>query len=82
MRILTNSYFTIMDFKKATELFADPKFDGDPVVVYKPGPHDPPVPPDEPFDGVKRSKFVVSDVPVKVMAERVQYYDKQRKTDH
>ncbi len=31
-------YFTIMDFKKATELFADPLFDGDTVVVYKPGP--------------------------------------------
>jgi len=43
-------YFTIMDFKKATELFADPLFDGDPVVVYKPGPYDPPVPPDEPYD--------------------------------
>ncbi len=23
-------YFTIMDFKKATELFADPDFDGEP----------------------------------------------------
>ena len=72
-------YFTIMDFKKATELFADPKFDGDPVVVYKRGPHDPPVPPDEPFDSVKRLKFVVSDVPVKVIAERVQYYGKDGK---
>lgn len=50
-----------MDFKKATELFADPLFDGDPVVVYKPGPLDPPVPPDEPYDCVKWSKFVVSD---------------------
>ncbi len=38
-------WFTIMDFKKATELFADPDFDGDPVVVYVPlpdGPIDPP----------------------------------------
>jgi type I restriction enzyme R subunit len=40
-------YFTIMDFKKATELFADPDFDGDPVVVYNPKPGDSPVPPDE-----------------------------------
>lgn len=40
-------YFTIMDFKKATELFADPDFDGDPVVVYVPKPNEPPVPPDE-----------------------------------
>ena len=38
-------YFTIMDFKKATELFADPDFDGDPVQIYEPGPDDPPVPP-------------------------------------
>jgi len=43
-------YFTIMDFKKATELFADPDFDGDPVQVYEPGPTDIPVPPDEPGD--------------------------------
>jgi type I restriction enzyme R subunit len=38
-------FFTIMDFKKATELFADPEFDGDPVQIYKPGPDDSPVPP-------------------------------------
>lgn len=31
-------WFTILDFKKATELFADPRFDGDPVrvIVTKP----------------------------------------------
>lgn len=40
-------WFTIMDFKKATELFADPAFDGEPVQVYKPKDDDPPVPPDE-----------------------------------
>jgi type I restriction enzyme, R subunit len=40
-------YFTIMDFKKATELFADPDFDGDPVQIYEPGPDEPPVPPDD-----------------------------------
>ncbi|MDO8451263.1 MAG: DEAD/DEAH box helicase family protein [bacterium] len=28
-------FFTIMDFRGATELFADPKFDGDPVIIYK-----------------------------------------------
>ena len=38
--------FTIMDFKRATELFADPDFDGDPVQVYQPEPDDTPVPPD------------------------------------
>lgn len=39
-------YFTIMDFKGATRLFADPDFDGDPVVVYEPGPYDPVTPPE------------------------------------
>lgn len=40
-------YFTIMDFKGATRLFADPDFDGDPVVIYEPKPDDPVIPPDE-----------------------------------
>jgi type I restriction enzyme R subunit len=31
-------FFTIMDFKRATALFADPDFDGDPVQIYEPGP--------------------------------------------
>src|SRR5690606_12350867 len=45
-------WFTIMDFKKATELFADPPFDGDPVQLYEPAPGDSPVPPDdEPLPG-------------------------------
>lgn len=29
-------YFTIMDFRNATNLFADPDFDGDPVQIYEP----------------------------------------------
>lgn len=41
-------WFTIMDFKKATELFADEAFDGPPIVIYSPGPNDPPEPPNEP----------------------------------
>lgn len=41
-------YFTIMDFKGATRLFADPDFDGDPVVIYEPKPDDPILPPDDP----------------------------------
>ncbi len=41
-------WFSIMDFKKATELFADKDFDGEPVQIYQPGPGDPPVPPDQP----------------------------------
>lgn len=39
-------YFTIMDFKKATELFADPDFDGEPVQIYIPKENQSPVPPD------------------------------------
>jgi type I restriction enzyme, R subunit len=97
-------YFTIIDFRKATELFADPDFDGDPVQIYTPGhPDDSPVPPDladdcenrgkdypglgndagwtgvaesgpEP-DEAKVKRYVVADVEVKVVAERVQYFD-------
>jgi len=98
-------YFTILDFKKATELFADPDFDGDPVQIYEPVGDQSPVPPDEQADdmaegidqegityaegtengwdelsepageerGIRR--YVVSNVTVKVVAERVQYFD-------
>jgi type I restriction enzyme R subunit len=41
-------FFTIMDFKRATSLFADPDFDGDPVQIYEPKGDDTVVPPDEP----------------------------------
>lgn len=41
-------YFTIMDFKGATRLFADPDFDGEPVVIYEPKPGEPVVPPEPP----------------------------------
>jgi len=47
-------WFTIMDFKKATELFADPDFDGEPVQVYVPKGDDSPVPPEEFDDGNQR----------------------------
>lgn len=94
-------YFTIMDFKKATELFADPDFDGDPVQIYEPKPDESPVPPDEPPlppdepvppdepplppeepplspdiwpPREPRVKYYVGNVPVYVVAERVQYY--------
>ncbi len=42
-------YFTIMDFRRATALFADPDFDGDPVQIYEPRPDEPPVPPEDPL---------------------------------
>lgn len=40
-------FFTIIDFRGATELFADPAFDGVPVVIYKPKEGEPIVPPEE-----------------------------------
>lgn len=93
-------WFTIMDFKKATELFADPAFDGEPVQIYNPRPDESPVPPDEqdrvipgqpdhasqgeglppggtlePDPGKPgRVRYVVDNVTVNVIAERVQYY--------
>lgn len=80
-------WFTIIDFKKATELFADPEWDGEPVVIYDPSPGGDPVPPDGEDDGeitAKPSpegskKYVVSGVEVSVVAERVQYYGKDGK---
>jgi type I restriction enzyme, R subunit len=83
-------WFTIMDFKKATELFSDKNFDGDPVVIYEPGPDNPPVPPEEDIliDDVKtetdedskgRVKYIVGDVTVYIMSERIQYYSSEGK---
>jgi len=40
-------YFTLVDFRKATNHFADPEFDGDPVQIYEPGEGDPVTPPDD-----------------------------------
>ena len=40
-------WFTIMDFKKATELFADEDFDGPPIQIYDPEPGDPIDSPDD-----------------------------------
>jgi len=80
-------WFTIMDFKKATELFADPDFDGPPIQIYEPNPNDPIVPPDDgpiildpPLDPPdRRVKYVVDKVEVMVLRERVQYFDKDGK---
>lgn len=95
-------YFTIIDFKKATELFADPDFDGDPVQIYEPKEDESPVPPELPGDGDtdvvypeagevdpdgnivaepdpeekgRVRRYVVANVEVTVVAERVQYFD-------
>ncbi|MDZ7605398.1 MAG: type I restriction-modification enzyme R subunit C-terminal domain-containing protein [Cyclobacteriaceae bacterium] len=40
-------FFTIMDFRNVTALFADPDFDGDPVQIYAPGSDDPVMPEDD-----------------------------------
>ena len=74
-------YFTIIDFKKATELFADPDFDGEPVQIYEPGPGNPLVPPDLPEEepdeeeetSSGRTRYYVNDVEVSIVAERVQF---------
>ena len=47
---LGKTWFTILDFKRATDNFADPTFDGDPVQIYEPNPGQPIAPPDVPPD--------------------------------
>lgn len=96
-------FFTIIDFKQATRLFADPNFDGDPVQIYEPKEDDPIVPPDptdngsDSLDGEKLEpegngtdfgendigggdpkpikRYVVGNVEVSVVSERIQYFD-------
>ena len=93
-------WFTIMDFKKATELFADKDFDGEPVVIFEPKEGESPVPPDDEdvtggestqgddkpditggddTGGGGRVKYIVGDVEVHVVAQRVQYYGPEGK---
>ncbi len=57
---LGKTWFTILDFKRATDNFADPDFDGDPVQVYEPRGDDPIVPPDE---GDAANPGIPGDVP-------------------
>lgn len=77
-------FFTIMDFKKATQLFRDPDFDGEAVVIYEPGDDDDPVPPDPPPDegndedgGIEDEpgayKVRVSGVDARIISERIEY---------
>jgi type I restriction enzyme R subunit len=80
-------YFTIMDFRGATKLFADPEFDGDPEQIYepeKPGTGEPEVEydPDGGNEGggeggteqqPGRTKYYVNNVEVTVAIEMVQY---------
>lgn len=83
-------YFTILDFRNASRLFADPEFDGEPVCIYEPapeGPVEPPVSPDTPPDVTPtpeppivdppvdgRVKYYVHGVQVNVVSQRVEYY--------
>src|SRR5205807_1465610 len=73
-----------MDFKKATTLFSDPDFDGEPVVIYEPEDDDDPLPPDEGGDADDEDdegdgtngaehKVYVGGLPVRIIAERVEY---------
>jgi type I restriction enzyme, R subunit len=79
-------YFTIMDFRNATRLFRDKKFDGDPVQVYEPKPEEPVTPEDPEPDvdeGEKEEdggqddgprKYIIKDkVGVYVSSTQVQY---------
>ena len=89
-----------MDFRGVTKLFADPEFDGEPVIIYEPEDDDSIVPPDideniggvgDGFNGTPgdfnfedeeehpRVKYVIDDVDVMVVNERVEYYDKDGK---
>ena len=43
---LGKTWFTILDFKRATELFADKDFDGEPVQIYEPANSEPVAPPE------------------------------------
>ena len=45
---LGKTWFTILDFKRATDVFADKDFDGDPVQIYEPKSDEPVVPPEPP----------------------------------
>ena len=48
---LGKTWFTILDFKRATELFADKDFDGEPVQIYEPGGGEPVAPPEPALPG-------------------------------
>ena len=66
-------YFTIMDFRKASEHFADPEFDGEPLDGSQ-FEGQLPTPPKEKSEGGGGVRYFVGDVPVTVIAERIQYY--------
>ena len=74
---LGKNFFTIMDFRNNTRKFADPTFDGDPVVIFEDIPSEPinvqVNPPVEEPKVVPR----VNGVPVTVILEQNQCYDEK-----
>ncbi len=86
-------FFTIMDFKRATELFADPAFDGDPVQIFEPEIESDLEELEAEFDGgdpagdtadqlensLQPRKYYIDGVDVEVLARRVQYLDAEGK---
>lgn len=83
-------YFTILDFRNATRLFADPNFNGPEIQSEEYDPEnykgkkkviigvEPPKNIDSP-NGEKKKKVYVNNVEVTLLSERVQYYDKDGK---
>ncbi len=88
-------YFTIMDFRQVTHLFADPDFDGEPVQAEDFSADEPIVLPvidaQKAYQSVQEQiyllnespeqprKYHVKDVEVRVLNERVQIFDKDGK---
>ena len=88
-------YFTLIDFRKATNHFADPDFDGEPVQIYEPGEDDPMNPPDLSEEGKEcvyaeiqdestgvseePAKYYIRGKEVRVLAERIEYLDENGK---
>ena len=54
-------YFTLMDFRNATQHFADPDFDGEPVQIYEPDEDEPVMPPEEDGDDELEEGEIVVD---------------------
>jgi len=81
-------YFTILDFRGVSRLFADPDFDGDPAFIYEPKETDTDWTikeddgiyelPDDTYDHPEESdnkKYRIRGLEVAIINERVQYYD-------
>jgi type I restriction enzyme R subunit len=84
-------YFTILDFRNASRMFADPGFDGEPIVIYEAN-QDDPIPENNDIPEIEmgntdkpndfndeeietRHIYRVNGIQVDVVSERVQYYD-------